>query len=35
VLELLKDRLAGNTADPATRIPLFRHLNGKELIEHH
>ncbi|MGI9284366.1 MAG: NUDIX hydrolase [Pseudomonadales bacterium] len=35
VLDLLKDRLAGNTANPDERVPLYRELYGKELIEFH
>ncbi len=35
VLDLLKGRLAGNTASPEDRVPLYRELYGKELIEFH
>lgn len=35
VLDLLQDRLIGNTESPDDRIPLYRELYGKELIEFH
>lgn len=35
VLDLLKNRLAGNTTNLDERVPLYRELYGKELIEFH
>ena len=35
VLSLLIDRLAGNTVNPEDRVPLYRELYGKELLEFH